>query len=327
MLSSNVLYFISGSNHAGEIRGLALTGNDLGICACDVNESALVELESYAGGPLKVFVDSGAFGEVSFPGGVPTISKPITHSEWIKRLDLYTRLARSLRHQLYVVAPDCVAHQAETLQRLTTYRDQILAIRALGANVIVPVQKGAVSMTAFREAAIGILGDAGFIWGIPMKKDATSIDELADFSADLHATTERARIHLLGMGLKSRDFQQALGAVWFNAPTVILSCDSVRITAMVGRTNGPGGGPRVLTAERDRLLVEGVDGQEWQGMTGTALVKYAMVQRVFTREARTEVQEARRNGWFDDELESAPGVPLEEGCIEYGPGGPFGEAA
>jgi hypothetical protein len=150
-----------------------------------------------------------------------------------------------------------------------------------------------------------------------MKKDATTVDELREFATYLFEETCPTTIHLLGLGPKSKVYERAVLTVMMESPATKVSCDSVRITALVGRTNGKNGGPRPLTAARDALLA--------QGVTGTANLKAGAIVQVFHAELRKEVQAMRRAGWFDPELESAPGVPLEEGCISYGPGGPFGE--
>jgi hypothetical protein len=44
--------------------------------------------------PVPVFVDSGAFSEVDFPQGVPTVVKPITAAEWAGRLATMLDLAQ-----------------------------------------------------------------------------------------------------------------------------------------------------------------------------------------------------------------------------------------
>ena len=62
-------YFVSGSNHAGEIRGLSLAGLNVGVAAPELNAAAERELGRLAGTGLKVFVDSGAFGEITFENG------------------------------------------------------------------------------------------------------------------------------------------------------------------------------------------------------------------------------------------------------------------
>lgn len=308
-------YFVSGSNHAGEIRGLAASGSNIGVAAPEVNAEAygaLIELAGQVGFDnelrsfkRRVFVDSGAFSEVAFGPNGPYIAEPITHAEWLKRLTLYARLAAHLSHQLYVVAPDCVAHQAETLVRLETYDRWITGVRRLGANVIVPIQKGErYSMIEFLRIACDILNvqPHQIIAGIPMKKDATSLDELREFCESLPLLAPPA-IHFLGLGLRSPRYSEALAVVRGFAPagTEVFS-DSVRITALVGRTNGPGRGPRPLTAARDALMAEGVQ--------GTATLKSRAIVRVWGNEYEQQLGEAVKQGWYDDELLDGPAPDL-----------------
>jgi hypothetical protein len=316
-------YFVSGSNHAGEIRGLALSGNNVGVAAPELGPAAEAELALFAGGPMKLFVDSGAFSEVTFENGYPEVKAPISDVAWNKRLDTYERLARLFRRKLYVVAPDKVAFQAETLERLAKYASRIHAIRALGANVIVPVQKGDLSMADFAERALAVLGMKAdeVVFGIPSKKDATSLQEMAAFAQYLFHKGAPTRVHLLGLGVRSPRYVDALTAILTNSPWTTVFSDSVRITAMVGRgarrSDGSRGPARKLTAATDRVKAMGrcKNATEW---------KAAALMMVLGEENREQAQAARRAGWFDPELESAPGVPLEPGCISYGPGGPFG---
>ena len=84
-----VTFFASGSNHAGEIRACSLIdGANVGVVADlvhpDNHKRAFAELEDFVETGRKVFVDSGAFAEVTFPGGVPTISKPLTDKHWAR---------------------------------------------------------------------------------------------------------------------------------------------------------------------------------------------------------------------------------------------------
>lgn len=309
LLDGDENYFVSGSNHAGEIRGLAMSGSNVGVAAHELGPTGEAELKLYSGGMMKVFVDSGAFSEVEFPGGVPTVKKLITAAEWTKRLALYERLAESLRRQLYVVAPDMVAFQAETLERLRLYAPQLRAIKAHRANIIVPVQKGALSMAEFAAQAIEILGFDDVVWGVPMKKDATSLEDLEAFASWLNARGEESRIHLLGLGTRSKRYAKALETVVAASPWTTVFSDSVRITAMVGRgvtrKDGTTSGPRKLTAATDVV-------KAWGGCSTASEWKAAALGLVLGQEALETLQEARLAGWFDSELESAPGVPLED---------------
>jgi hypothetical protein len=300
-------YFVSGSNHAGEIRGLALRGSNVGVAAPRVNAAtfaALVDLEGLRGVDadgrgykLRVFVDSGAFSEVEFTAEGPRIAKEITAEAWTEILDLYRRLALELGAQLYVVAPDCVAHQGKTLERLEEHAERLQEIHALGANVIVPVQKGErYTMAEFAEIATDLLGFLP-IFGVPMKKDATTLAELDAFAAFFPATSV-PRFHLLGLGLNSPRYAGALETIRARVPAAEVFCDSVRITALVGRTNGRAGGARPLTAARDALIA--------QGVTGVAELKAAAIGTVWEAEYQAELAAAIAAGWVDEELVDGP---------------------
>jgi hypothetical protein len=327
--------FASGSNHAGEIAGLYAAAQPLGVAVHELNRDAVEAIKRAAeSSQVPVFVDSGAFSEVKFhKKAPPTWPEPITDEQWEERLDIMEELAGTLRRRGYVVAPDQVANQEGTLERLARYRDRVLIMaRHHRARMIVPVQKGAQSMTAFRHAIEGILGAGEWVWGVPMKKDATSLADLAEFAHGLAAEgAEDVQIHLLGLGPRSKRFRPAVDAIRAHLPAARITSDAVRIKALVGhnldektgkpRVNKRTGKvipPRILTRVRDRIVAEGK-------IKGTTAIKHASVREVFVGIGRTEVQEARRTGWYDDELESAPGVPLEPHGLSYGPGGPFGD--
>jgi len=236
-----------------------------------------VELEAAKSSGAKVFVDSGAFGEVSLnvphkcsakskacrvgtcvgngnfkhPEAEPFTFvdvKPIDDAEWIRRLDAYKRIALALGSNAFLVAPDKVGNQAETLRRLARYADRVRELRSLGAQIIVPLQRGEMTGAEFDSACSEVLGFSDYIRGIPSKKAAASVAEIAALSASLPAD---ARIHLLGLGPFGDRFAEVVAAIG-RAPELVF-CDSVRIKALVGRTNGPNGGRRILTALTDRV--------------------------------------------------------------------------
>jgi len=262
-------YFASGSNHEGEIRGFHRLGINPGVAADRLNDRNVHELKQLAGTGRKVFVDSGAFGEIDFnvpkkgqkgpprpdlPIGAPFVVKPITDDEWQKRLGRYHELAQVLGGQMYAVAPDKVAHQSETLERLARYAPQVREIAKLGAHVMVPMQKGQLAMPDFAQVAakrLGMKPDA-LIWAIPMKKDATTLDELEDFVRE----AKPGRVHLLGVGPDSKAYPAIRAMFDRVAPGTALTLDSVKITAAVGRDGTtPDGKPkaRALTAAQDRV--------------------------------------------------------------------------
>lgn len=231
------------------IRGIAAAGRDLGVAADQVSPAAERELEALAGTGIKVFVDSGAFGEVSFQGGWH-VKKEITAAEWNRRLDLYTRLARRLGSQLYVVAPDMVGHQGVTLDRLARYADRVRELRALGAQIIVPIQKGDMTQAAFDREVERVLGFGDYIRGVPSKKGATTLAELEAFCADLRGRVASPRVHLLGKGLPYQNPRQRAAYL-----AAMAGCDdSVRLLAICGK------GRALYLAKRTVRMERGLGG-------------------------------------------------------------------
>jgi len=228
-------YFASGSNRPAEIRGLARAGADIGVVAGELSENALVELEALAGSDVLVFVDSGAFSEVEFRDGEFVKVRDIN---WGDVFRVYRRLARALGNQLFLVAPDRVGCQTTTLARLAAFRDEIDALGRLGARVLVPVQKGALSQAAFAREIGRTLAGASWLPAMPCKKAATTVDELAAFVRD----AKPPHVHLLGLGIRNpkvADYVAAAGAS--------VSLDSCWIAANAGR----GKSPRRYTRARD----------------------------------------------------------------------------
>lgn len=238
--------FASGSNRAGEIRGMARVGMDVGVAAPHVTPTSEAELLRLAGTDVQVFVDSGAFSEVKFntSRGAFDVVKPIDHDAWLQRLALYRRLGAALREQAWLVAPDQVGSQEVTLQRLRRYRAELAEIAATGARILVVAQKGAMSQAEFYRAAVeaaGLTGLPNVVAALPCKKAATTADEVAAFVADAGAP----HVHLLGKGPSARDVQRYLAP--FESGEVSVSLDACWITANVGKTNGKGGGERRYT--------------------------------------------------------------------------------
>ncbi len=312
------LHFASGVNHAGEVRGLAMSGRHYGITANRASAELLREVEAvnHNGGP-RLFVDSGAFSEVKFGPGGPRVVKAITDEEWRRRLKLYAVLAKMYGPRCYLVAPDQVGNQQVTLERLARYAPQIALCASLRAHIIVPVQKGALPMSEFYRQACAILGLRNApIAGVPMKKDATSLAQLAELvdSMPWHAVKEYAssaahdgcRIHLLGLGPESKRWPSVLRTIKSRRPNASITSDSVTVRRLAGRTNGPKGGPRVLTKYNDEaraiLAGDGVLSPFMRGGTKSTVAKAYALSKQGGDEARRERKAATAAGWFDEEL-------------------------
>jgi hypothetical protein len=144
-----ILVFASGASMPADIEGFGNVGFHVGVVAPLVKasaERALLNLPP----SVHMFLDSGAFSEVSFASGKPVVVAPIT--DWPARLALYLRLARALGSRLHVVAPDQVGDQAATLRRLRIYAPEMRAVAAAGAEVLLPLQPGPMSFLDFERS-------------------------------------------------------------------------------------------------------------------------------------------------------------------------------
>lgn len=257
------LHFVSGVNRAGEVSGLADNAFNIGITCGEISSDLRGWLEMYSDRVnQRLFVDSGAFSEVDFPkNSAPVVVRPLSDADWRDRLfDVYRWAARTYGRRAFVVAPDCVGNQDETLRRLEKYAAPMVQV-ARAATVIVPVQKGALPMATMFAISLELLAGidrAHVVAGIPMQKDATSIADLEAFAASLPAGS---RVHLLGIGPKAKNgrYALALAALRRACPTVRVTSDSAVLVSVVGRTNGPKGGPRALTKYQDVARADGAN--------------------------------------------------------------------
>jgi hypothetical protein len=277
-----VAYFASGSNRVGEIAGMADVQHDIGVAAPEVRAKNEAELHTLKGRESMLFVDSGAFTEVSFktacesprtPKGEHSyrkgesrcrycdvrrdetdcfparIVKPLHDADWQRVLGLYSRLADSLGGNLWAVAPDQVGSQAVTLERLARYRTEVQALAATGAKVLVVAQKGELSQAAFYRKAIEVAGlgkwdGINVAPALPCKKAATAADEVAAFVRELQPT----HVHLLGLGVRNAKVAAYTAVFGADDVATTFSMDSCWVTANVGR---PDSGARPHTLAQD----------------------------------------------------------------------------
>lgn len=144
-----------------------------------------------------LFIDTGAFGEAKEGG------KPITHRDWVHKLDTVYQLASRAGPNatlLYAVAPDKVGDQAQTLARLRHYRPKVKQIQNTGAHVIVGLQPGALSLSQMHDEVDQILG-GDWLPGIPMTNLSGMTQQIFE---DYIREKKPARIHLLGAGPRNQ---------------------------------------------------------------------------------------------------------------------------
>ena len=247
-----LLYFPSGSNRPCDFIGFADIQMAPGVTVSAIGDSDFPTddaIELLTGvcdeNNLPCFVDSGAFSEVDRD---LTVVAPIDHDEWVRRLSIYKRIATELGGLAYLVGPDQVGNQDVTLQRLTTYKDEVNELINLGANVMVVLQRGSRSLNDFRKAAIEALGcdDNDIVIALPMAKGATSKDALVD----LLKNYQPQKLHLLGLGPNSRVLPDFVAVINDLAPRCLISHDSCYIRQYVGYKDAAKTQPKVLTAAR-----------------------------------------------------------------------------
>lgn len=298
-------YFASGLSDPGEVRGVTLGGYHVGISCSELRPRLLDEVEACVREhSVRVFVDSGAFSEVAVVDGALVTVRPLSAADWEKRLAIYERLARSCGRNAYLVAPDKVGEQLETLARLECYAPRLRALRLvhgdawLGPSLVVPVQRGELSMAEFAARTCDTLGltEDEVVWGIPLKKGATPLRELTLFA---RSCPPDAAFHLLGMGPSSPRFEAAVLGILAECPEARITCDAVRVTALVGRGDTGSGRPLTVAQDEVRLKLPGAT---------SSTVKRVALERVLGAESLALLLD---NGWMDAELPPRPVVVPE----------------
>lgn len=139
-------------------------------------------------GGVPVFIDSGAF--TAFTKGTPV--------DFDRVIGVYQTVAAHVdadqAADLYVVSPDAVGDQIETLRLIDLHRDSLLDLIDAGVNVIVPLQRGAIPAREMLARAKCILGTDQFVAGIPSNAEALSISECATLDHDAFHILGRVQI-------------------------------------------------------------------------------------------------------------------------------------
>lgn len=316
----SVDYFMSGSNQPGEIAALAELGRNVGVAVPELYEPSLEQIAKHFGfGVIRLFVDSGAYSEVDLSENKPpTWPRPITDAEWHRRMRMYVSLAQIVRQRGYFVAPDRVADQEVTVQRLRAYGAYIGYVAAYGCQVLVPVQRGRLPMAKLYELEREILLGYGVPpWqmypAVPLRRAATPLPDLAVFARSLvceerawrdpatgRTHHERPRLHMLGRGVYSPEYRDTIAAVLDACPDVQITSDSVHIRsqAFLGSRETPG--PYWLAKELVRQ----------SGVRDTFSVQRLGMHMALRAEDERALLEAVRAGWYDSELFSSAAEEL-----------------
>lgn len=168
--------FRSGMSRLNDMRGAIEAGVPIGAVATEIQMiCAMNTLPSYLAAGGAVFIDSGAFSELSTKI-VPNFNRVLNVYEMVAEM---ADLRSASLANLYIVSPDKVGDQIETLRRIRQYRERILGLIDLGCQVIVPIQRGEMAASAMLAAVKDVLGSNRFVAGVPSNKEAMTIEECA----------------------------------------------------------------------------------------------------------------------------------------------------
>lgn len=228
-------YFASGANSPADMLGLIDCSMDWGCSVSELTPHWELGVQYTLDTDVLTFWDSGAFSEMDLSGSSPRVKFPITHEDWAARLDIYLWVADRLGPAAYLVAPDQVGVQLETLVRLQEFAGTMQECREQGAEIIVPHQRGELSLKDFTGVAADILGFDDFIVGFPMKKGVTRLATVVDYCESM----QPEKVHLLGLGPRRRvqpKLLTCLEAIAGVSPETEVFCDSVLLRGMRERT-------------------------------------------------------------------------------------------
>jgi hypothetical protein len=236
------LAFCSGMSRSKDFWAAAATGAAIGVVALELSSSSvLLGLPRFLAARGSVFIDSGAFAEIK-TGICPDFGRVLGIYEAIAEA---TEFRDGSLDQLYVVAPDKVGDQMETLARLKQYSDRVVDLIHRGCKVIVPLQRGVIPAADMLARAIAILGTTDFVVGIPSNKEALSFAECA--SLDHHS------FHILGRVQMNKDQIERMEALTTKNPDAILTADANWLRsrmALVSKLSGDERNVRRLMSSR-----------------------------------------------------------------------------
>ncbi|CAB4137661.1 hypothetical protein UFOVP326_49 [uncultured Caudovirales phage] len=247
-----VMSFRSGATRPADLRGYIEAGVPVGIALGELTPDGPVwgMLVRYARAGGQVFVDTGAF--TAFTQGRPV--------DWPAVLDMQSRLAREVPGGgLHFVAPDLVGDQAGSLALLAQHRDRIAEWRALGHDVLVPIQRGQLRPYEAWQAAVRALGSADFSCAIPSNKVAFDQKDIRDLFG---GPVKPARAHLLGVAADQAKLGAMVRDIHALSPRTIITSDANRIRAKVGEGRPITEGQRRMARELGEDVWNGAPGVE-----------------------------------------------------------------
>lgn len=219
---SGVTVYRSGMSSRSDFTGYANACVPIVVQINDLSGPTIRLLADYNERGGLLFVDTGAFN--AFRKG-----KRINfHRVLAAYRNLLSHLSR--KRLVALVMPDVIGDQAATLDLLRAHADEIRAFIAEGCDVVIPIQKGGLSLSEAYATILDLLGTDQFRVALPSNKVAVTAEEAAAFVAQCRPTA----VHLLGIA-KQKRFATLVAGLRQAAPGIRLSSDANFLRAMIGR--------------------------------------------------------------------------------------------
>ena len=214
-------HYRSGASSPADLLGYMQAGAPVCVIAPKLSEESCLRLSSYAGQGHRVLIDSGQFGDFT--------SEPPKQTDYPRVMARYEQIIKNCEApgNISIVAPDLIADSKGTWALLTAWKEKLLELKALGARIIVPAQKGELGLIPFVEDAQALLGD-DIIVGIPCKEAPLTEGDILE----LLAATQPKAVHFLGLALNKRGLMSKARHIL--GPQADLTSDSTRLRSAVG---------------------------------------------------------------------------------------------
>lgn len=235
MPGAKITTYRSGASSKSDILGYIQAGSAIGICVMDASVPVRSLVAEYVSQGGEVFVDSGAFR--TFMAGLrKPDTKPIDFDEVFERYhDIIEKCANP--SGLIVVAPDVVGDQDESFRLLADYKREIELITRRNVKVMVPMQKGRLSIAEHYERCKAML-NMDFVVGLPSNAEALSRSEVFDFIS----TVKPANVHFLGCSETALVHEAK-----HRSPETEFTCDATQLRKHIGKG-------RLLTEMQSQIL-------------------------------------------------------------------------
>lgn len=219
---SNIITYSSGVSSPADFKGYTQLDAAVGVCIKDTSGPVRSLIAEYATRGGKVFCDSGAYRNFKAREKDPTV--PLIDFDEV--IELYNDILDQCTNpeSMIVVAPDRVGDQTASLDLLMEYRREVVLMVKQRVKIMVPLQKGALSIAELYKRCQTILGFE-FVVGLPSNAEALSRQEVFDFLAEV----QPAEVHFLGCS-ESALVHEAK----HKSPGTVFSCDATKLRKHIG---------------------------------------------------------------------------------------------